>query len=119
MCVWGGVVCNLNNYGKDYTLNKQEDISGVCVCVGGVVISITMVRTIPLTNKRTSLVCVCGGGCNLNNYGKDYTLNKQEDISGVCVGGWFVISITMVRTIPLTNKRTYLVYVCVCGGGGL
>ena len=89
MCV-GVVVCNLNNYGKDYTLNKQEDISGVCVCGGWwFVISITMVRTIPLTNKRTSLVCVCVGGvvCNLNNYGKDYTLNKQEDISGVCVGG--------------------------------
>ena len=64
-------------------------------------------------------MCVCGGGgCNLNNYGKECTLNKQEDISGVCVGGgWFVISITMVRTIPLTNKRTSLV--CVCGGGGL
>ena len=60
VCVCGGGGgCNLNNYGKDYTLNKQEDISGVCVCGGG--------------------------GCNLNNYGKDYTLNKQEDISGVCV----------------------------------
>ena len=88
VCVWGRGVCNLNNYGKDYTLNKQEDISGVCVWGWWFVISITMVRTIPLTNKRTSLVCVGGGVvCNLNNYGKDYTLNKQEDISGVCVWG--------------------------------
>ena len=61
VCVGGGG-CNLNNYGKEYTLNKQEDIAGVCVW--GVVV------------------------CNVNNYGKECTLNKQEDISGVCVCVW-------------------------------